>query len=381
MACGLFEDPGTVLDAAALGVVGTEKQPPHPGQRNRRRAHGAGLQGYIQIALVQMPAGFADHQHFGVRGGIVQFLAAVAGPGNDAPRAAIDQHRADRDLAPRRRPARLIQCIVHKPSHGANLPGAAPGVKRGACRRQGRERKVRPMSKPVIGITLDQEKAGGYSKFPWYALRCNYAGAVAGAGGLPMALPHDESLAADYLDNIDGLIITGGDFDVDPALFGASERHQTVKTKDRRTAFEVALCQAALARDMPVLGICGGQQLLHVLLGGRLIQHIPDDVPGALPHEQPNPRDEAGHDVDVVAGTLLHDIVRTETLSVNSAHHQAALDQPVGVVVNARAPDGVIEGIEAPAYRFCLGVQWHPEFLIDPGDRLIMRALIKAASQ
>ena len=151
------------------------------------------------------------------------------------------------------------------------------------------------MAQPVIGLTLDHEPAGGWSKYPWYAIRENYCGAVRDAGGLPVLLPHEPEDAAAYLDRIDGLIVTGGGFDVDPALFGAETRHPSVKTKDRRTAFELAAATGALVREMPVLGICGGQQLLNVALGGTLIQHIPDEVPNALPHRQPNPRDEPGH--------------------------------------------------------------------------------------
>ena len=225
---------------------------------------------------------------------------------------------------------------------------------------------------------MDSEAPGGYSSMPWYALRENYADAVCRAGGLPLMLPHRPELAETYADLIDGLIITGGNFDVDPALFGAATKHDTVKTKDNRTAFELAITREALTRDMPVLGICGGQQLLHVALGGSLIQHIPDEVPNALAHEQPNPRTEPGHDVTVVPGTLLHRIVETTRLSVNSAHHQAARDEPAGIVVNARTSDGVIEGIEAPARRFCLGVQWHPEYAISSGDQSIFDAFVAA---
>lgn len=235
-------------------------------------------------------------------------------------------------------------------------------------------------ARPLIGITLDHEEAGGYSKFPWYALRENYCSAVIDAGGLPVPLPHDPALADSYLDRLDGLLITGGNFDVSPALFGDATTHATVQTKDNRTAFEMAITKGALDRNMAVLGICGGQQLLHVILGGTLIQHIPDSIETPLPHEQPNPRDEAGHTVAIKPGTRLHAIVGTDTLDVNSAHHQAARNEPNGVVVNATAPDGVIEGIEAPAYGFCLGVQWHPEFIISDGDAKIMRAFIEAAS-
>jgi putative glutamine amidotransferase len=238
-----------------------------------------------------------------------------------------------------------------------------------------------PAKRPVIGVTLDAEEAGGYSKCPWYALRRNYAASLTRAGGLPLALAHEPDLVEAYLDAIDGLVVTGGNFDVDPALFGDAARHETVKLKPGRTGFEMAMTQGALARDMPVLGICGGQQLLHVVLGGRLIQHIPDAVRSDIAHEQPTPRDRPGHRVQVLAGTKLHEIVGADVLEVNSAHHQAAEDEPAGVVVNARAPDGVIEGIEAPAYRFCIGVQWHPEFEIDAGDTRLLTAFVSACRE
>jgi putative glutamine amidotransferase len=232
--------------------------------------------------------------------------------------------------------------------------------------------------RPVIGLTLDAEQPGGYSNYPWYALRRNYMDAVAAAGGLPVALPHDAALAGDYLDHIDALIVTGGGFDVDPSLYGDATRHATVTLKENRTQAELALAQGALGRDMPVLGICGGQQLLAVALGGTLIQHIPDAIPNALPHRQPNPRHQPGHTVSVVPGTLLHRIVGVAEMHINSAHHQAVRDPGRFAIVNATAPDGVIEGVEDARHRFCLGVQWHPEYFIDPGDRRIFDALIAA---
>lgn len=236
------------------------------------------------------------------------------------------------------------------------------------------------MPQPRIGITVDAEAGGGYSRFPWFALRQNYCDAVARAGGLPLLLPHEPACVDDYLAVIDGVIVSGGNFDVDPQLFGAASRHPLVTTKDKRTAFELALTRQALALDRPVLGICGGQQLLHVVLGGTLVQHIPDEIDAALAHEQPNPRDEPGHTVVVVRGSRLHAIVGVDELAVNSAHHQAAKDVPAGVAVNARAPDGVIEGIEVGERRFCLGVQWHPEFELSEGDRAIFRAFVAASA-
>ena len=235
------------------------------------------------------------------------------------------------------------------------------------------------MAQPVIGLTLDSEPPGGYSKtHPWYALRENYCSAVVAAGGLPILLPHEPERAADYLGLIQGLIVTGGAFDVDPALFGATAKHASVTTKDRRTAFEFAITKGAIAADKPVFGICGGQQLLNVVLGGTLIQHIPDEVPNALAHEQPNPRTEPGHTVAIARGTQLYKITQSDELAVNSAHHQAVKDVAPGIVIDATAPDGVIEGIEDPRRRFCIGVQWHPEYGLSDGDKRLFAAFIAA---
>ena len=236
------------------------------------------------------------------------------------------------------------------------------------------------MTRPLIGITLDSEQPGGWSNFPWYALRANYMDAIAAAGGLPVALPHDPALAAGLLARLDALLVTGGAFDVDPALYGVVEVHATVTLKNRRTAAELALLHGALALDMPILGICGGQQLLAVALGGTLIQHVPDAVPGALAHEQANPRNEASHVVSVTPGTLLSRTVGSDTMMVNSAHHQAVATVGPHATINATAPDGVIEGLEDGSRRFCLGLQWHPEFLIDPGDARVFDAFVAAAS-
>ncbi|MCE2510346.1 MAG: gamma-glutamyl-gamma-aminobutyrate hydrolase family protein [Alphaproteobacteria bacterium] len=237
------------------------------------------------------------------------------------------------------------------------------------------------MSAPIIGIILDSEAPGGYSKLPWYALRENYVRALADQGAVPLLFPHEPALADAYLERIDGLLIPGGDFDIDPAHFGVSTRHEKVVTKDGRTAFELLMTREAHRRNLPLLGICGGEQLLNVALGGTLIQHIPDEVDGALAHEQPNPRDEPGHDVMVEEGSLLHRITGAQRLSVNSAHHQAVREVSGAVIVDARAPDGVIEGIEDPNHRFCLGVQWHPEYLVSEGDAKIFAAFVAAAAE
>jgi putative glutamine amidotransferase len=234
-------------------------------------------------------------------------------------------------------------------------------------------------SAPRVGLTLDAENPGGYSAYAWYALRANYPAAVAAAGGTPLCLPHLPAQAPAMLDAIDALIVTGGAFDVAPDLYGDAAHHPTVTLKESRTEAEFLLIRGALARGLPILGICGGEQLLAVALGGTLIQHIPDSVPGALPHEQPNPRHEPGHTIRIAPGSRLHRIVQADTMAVNSSHHQA-VRTPGRATVNATAPDGVIEGIEDASQPFCIGVQWHPEFTIDPGDARLFTALIEAAS-
>ena len=119
-----------------------------------------------------------------------------------------------------------------------------------------------PGQRPLIAITVDSEDPGGYSKFPWYALRENYTGVVVKAGGIPLILPNESALVDDYAALVDGLIITGGAFDVSPALYGEGTAHDTVILKENRTAFELGITRKALEKDIPVLGICGGFQML-----------------------------------------------------------------------------------------------------------------------
>lgn len=238
--------------------------------------------------------------------------------------------------------------------------------------------------KPVIGFTLDYEngntKEGSYSKMPYYAIRENYCTAVSDLGAIPYPLVHENALVDDFLATIDGLVIIGGAFDVHPSLYGDASIHDTVVLKEKRTKFEWDITQGAIDRKMPILGICGGQQLLNVVLGGTLIQHIPDTIANALAHEQPNPRDEPGHTVAVTQDTLLHRIAGTTVLHVNSAHHQAVGKAAPGSVVNAVAEDTVIEGIELPQNKhpFCLGVQWHPEYHVSSADKQIFEAFLAA---
>jgi putative glutamine amidotransferase len=237
------------------------------------------------------------------------------------------------------------------------------------------------MNQPLIGLTLDSDEGEGISRSARYGLRANYADAIAEAGGMPVGLPHALDAIESYADRLDALVVTGGAFDVDPAMFGADAKHATVTLKPNRTSFELGVTKAMMARKKPVLGICGGEQLLNVILGGTLIQHIEDEVTDSLLHEQPNPRNTPGHAVKVTPGSLLHKISGEAEIKVNSAHHQAVKSVGPGVVVNAVAADGVIEGIEDPRLPFCIGVQWHPEFRIGAADKKLFQALVGAAAK
>tara|TARA_X000000950_G_scaffold160655_1_gene196575 strand:- start:81 stop:797 length:717 start_codon:yes stop_codon:yes gene_type:complete len=233
------------------------------------------------------------------------------------------------------------------------------------------------LKKPLIGLTLDLETKKTYSKFPWYAIRKNYCASIIKHGGIPIPLVYDTKNIKEIIDFIDGLIITGGAFDINPKYFSEKKKYQKIITKEERTCFELNICDLALSLDKPILGICGGQQLLNVLYGGTLVQDIEKDIKTKIKHEQTNPRDETSHSVIIIKDTELSNIVKRKTIKVNSAHHQSVKNIGNGLSLNAIAPDEVIEGIEDNRKKFCIGVQWHPEFLIEESDKNIFKSFIK----
>ena len=239
------------------------------------------------------------------------------------------------------------------------------------------------MRRPTIGLTPDVEDAGGAESPPRYVLKSPYADAVLRAGGLPMVLPlaSDPAMIDAFLDRISGLVVTGGAFDVPPEAYGESAREGLGALKPARTRFEMALLQAALRRNMPVLGVCGGMQLLNVVLGGTLLQDIQRDLPDARNHEQSHDRSQPSHPVEVRDGTVLAELVGRGQLMVNSTHHQAVSRLGEGLVASAVAPDGVVEAIESSNGAFAVGVQWHPELLLQsmPLQLGVYRGLVTRA--
>ncbi len=213
------------------------------------------------------------------------------------------------------------------------------------------------MKRPLIGVTLGD---GGRRGF--HALREDYVRSLEQAGALPVLLaPVRPEDAPALVARLDGLLLSGG-ADVDPALYGQRPRAKLGRVERRRDDFELALVREALRRDLPLLAICRGQQVLNVATGGTLLQDIPSELEGAGEHDAPGPRWQVSHDVRLLPHARLRSILGQETVAVNSFHHQA-VDQPgEGVEVVGRSPaDGVIEAIEVPSRRFVVAVQWHPE--------------------
>ncbi|AKU91937.1 gamma-glutamyl-gamma-aminobutyrate hydrolase family protein [Vulgatibacter incomptus] len=234
--------------------------------------------------------------------------------------------------------------------------------------------------RPLVLVTPDYEE----SLPPRYLLKRSYADAIVAAGGLPI-VPTFGSPVAELLDAAKALVVTGGAFDIHPEAYGEERRDGCGPQKGARTRFEWDLLEGALERRLPVLGVCGGMQLLNVVRGGTLHQDLPADVPGSLPHEQTTPREEAAHGLSIEGeGWIARAAALSQTApAVNTTHHQGVKREGRGLVVTARAPDGVVEAIEDPSLPFVVGVQWHPELMVEthPWNAAIYRQLVDAARE
>lgn len=214
--------------------------------------------------------------------------------------------------------------------------------------------------RPLIGITADLEEASNLGR-PWNRseLWTNYISAFEKAGANPVILPLAPAQnAQDLIGRLDGLVLSGGD-DI-PADALGEPLHPKAKPMARaRWESECRWLEAALAMNKPVLGICLGMQIMNVAAGGKMIQDIPDQWPGAIPHGEPGTLQR--HCVRAVEDTLLASLAPVPEFEVTSSHHQAVRDVPAPFRVAAVSPDGIIEAIEDPSRAFAVGVQWHPE--------------------
>jgi putative glutamine amidotransferase len=228
-------------------------------------------------------------------------------------------------------------------------------------------------SSPLIGITADLSDVHSKSE-PTFFLPQRYVSAVEQAGAIALILPANDlkDRLRGYMNLLDGLVISGGNFDIHPRYYGEKPINELGIIKRQRTEFELELARSALKRDLPILGICGGAQAINVVLGGSLYQDISAQLPDAAEHQQSARKMVGGHRVQVQDGTRLHKIIGRQSLEVNTTHHQAIKSLGQGLVVNAVAEDGIIEGIESTQHEFVLGLQWHPEVLA-PRQRLQRR--------
>ncbi len=225
---------------------------------------------------------------------------------------------------------------------------------------------------PVIGITSDyQEKVNCYSKYPWFALREHYTHCLEIFECIPVILPITKNLP--NIDFLDGLLISGGDFDIDPIYYGQKIESEKVQINPKRTDFEMKLIDKFFRENKPILGICGGCQLINVYFEGTLLQHIES----AINHEQPNPRNETSHEIILSKNSYLEKYYSEGQIFVNSAHHQAIDKLGNNLKIDAKANDGIIEAFHHKKHLFCMGLQWHPEFLITDFDKKIIKDFVE----
>jgi putative glutamine amidotransferase len=214
----------------------------------------------------------------------------------------------------------------------------------------------------------------------------DYKQAVQHANGEVRVIDHSMTVE-EALDGAGGLLLTGGD-DVAPERYGQTAHPAIVEVAPERDEFEIGLVHEARKRGLPIFAICRGIQVLNVACGGTLVQHIPDEIPGALDHSlkvPPHQSFDHAHDIWIEADSLLARLMEerlngADSCAVNSRHHQAVKQVAEGFRVVATAPDGIIEAIEDPAARYCLGVQWHPENFWRTGEfRPLFEGFVQAA--
>lgn len=233
---------------------------------------------------------------------------------------------------------------------------------------------------PIIGIVCGHDTKDGGDR---YYVAYSSIRSVAEAGGVPIMIPYtnDEDKLARALQLVGGVLLPGG-VDVDPELYAEEPIRGLGRIDPIWDALDVTAARIALERDIPVLGLCRGMQVLNVAAGGSLWQDIPSQVKDALQHGQKAPRWAATHRIDIEADSVLAEVLGTSR-RVNSYHHQAVKEPGRGIRVTARAADGIVEAIESTEHRFALGVQWHPELMIDsdPEQRGLFQRFVQAAAE
>lgn len=239
-------------------------------------------------------------------------------------------------------------------------------------------------NKPIIGCTVYRSSGSGSGTLDRMALTEAYIKAIQQAGGIPLMIP----LGLETADLqriwalVDAVLLPGGG-DVDPAYYQSPMNDLIQRVDADRDRVEIWAAQTAVTQQKPLLAICRGHQVLNVALGGTLWGDIPSQVPGALGHDYDDiqPRNYAAHMVDILPDSRLAAELGTTQTAVNSLHHQAIRDLAPGLKTVATSPDGIIEGVEAPGHPYAIGVQWHPEWLVDDNPAMVrlFRGFVAAA--
>lgn len=230
------------------------------------------------------------------------------------------------------------------------------------------------MLKPLIGVTV-AHYSEELATFP----REYYVQSIRLAGGIPVLIPplDQPEEAEELFEKIDGIVLSGGG-DISPVFLEELPIRGIKRSNPQRDISEILLATQALNRGIPLLGICRGIQVLAVAAGGKLYQDILTQYPGVMEHDQTSPREYPWHPVDLMESHL-QEIIKEKKIMVNSFHHQAVSALPPGFITSALAPDGIIEGIEFPGAKFCIGVQWHPEAMArDSQNQKLFHAFIEA---
>jgi putative glutamine amidotransferase len=239
-----------------------------------------------------------------------------------------------------------------------------------------RIRKKIKGEKPLILVIPDREETPGGEIF---SIKSGYLSAIEKCGGVPILTSYCRKNLRELGPRISGVLVAGGDFDIHPRYYGEEPIRELGRIKPERTARETEALKWAMKRDLPVLGICGGMQLLNVVFGGSLYQDLSRQFPGARHHGKKQ-KGQKRHPVLLRKESRLFRITKKRDLMVNSTHHQAVKALGRGIRDSAISPDGVIEAIESAGHSFVLGVQWHPERLMNvPAQKRIISAFIRAA--
>lgn len=237
-------------------------------------------------------------------------------------------------------------------------------------------------SKPLIGITASLDQSGSSA---WSSVSQTYIDVLSQNNGVPIILPFvdSEEVLNQMVDRLDGLLLTGG-IDVDPSFYGVEPIKELEATNLKLDIYESRILKRALARRIPILGICRGHQFLNVYFHGTLYQDIPSQCPESISHRKTsNEKKIASHFITIEKESQLHQLMGVDSLQVNSSHHQTIDRLGDGFRIVARTSDGIVEAIERDDYPFMISVQWHPELMVlngDPTMNKIFAAFIEACS-